>query len=1123
MFEGGLGGFGAPELCWIPWARCCRREQEAPMKTQFSSLQAARPVPRGERDLLCASQLWGVLQIHSWSWHVLPFVLIFVSFPLGLGERINADKLFEGEAEAAGVWRAPPHSSGCQERLLEQIRLALENFPGVRWQGGDGQQAGVGPWERHRFWLCVPQQRVLLAAASSRCPRLPTAPTRVLEQIPDPSPELREWPRCPAAPGLTPGLGGRCSAAGPAPGSAPLPLRLPVPLPLRVLLRFHSRSHSWFCSGSAPGPGAAATPGPAPVPLRVPLLVLLRFRSGSRCCCRSGRPGEAMGSGRRRLLLPALLLLPLLPAAWALAEAPLNAVYFATGDCGPLPNISHAEPLEDTKHRESFTVGSKVRYRCLTGFVKRPLMSETIQCLANSQWSHLPEFCGRSCPSPPRVHFAKVSQEHETQNFYPVAVTVKYICRPGYESSTDQLPTSTCLEDLTWSEVPELCQTISCPPPPTIPNGQHNGNGTEEFAYNSVVMYTCDPGLQLVGNETLLCTTENSIDGVWSRSPPECRGSATAATNQTEPLEERTPNNLHWLVGVILMCIVAAVIVGVIAALLINRWKDNKQRSDKACLPEHEVNGRDLPMHPKIMDDGKQPVLWHSYFCSPAEVADALRAEGAGEAVSDAEQLMDHESSHICPICEDWLRAHDDQHGTHHVAPTREQQDRGINADGCSILKLVRGKGKSCGPPNIMNGYFEYTTNLSLGATINITCNVGYRLIGKPSVQCILRGNEVFWDDIPHCAIIPCLPPPAIENGQLNSGNRDFTYGMAAIYSCNNGFDLIGNNTIHCTTDDNLNGIWSGPAPECKVVRCENPAVKNGKRLSGFGLEHKYKSTVTFECNSGYFLNGSSVVTCEADNTWKPPLPTCDPVCGPAPQFPFAELSSAVGDSSPAGTELSYRCKPGYTVAQGKSSVVTCLSDTTWSADPDFCIRQQCARPNIENGDVNADSFPFETVVTFTCHPGYELKVPSAKCVVSGNGVDWDPASPYCERRLQDVLCEEPPTIASGTHNGTKGTDFVQGSTIAYKCNHGFTLVGEPFLRCIARDQYQGAWNNPAPECRGGANMIIVGGAVHPKPSSAPGRLKVMLREGKQDFGLSYQATVAVMLHPKRVFIKPQP
>ncbi|XP_065710449.1 uncharacterized protein [Patagioenas fasciata] len=495
-----------------------------------------------------------------------------------------------------------------------------------------------------------------------------------------------------------------------------------------------------------------------------------------------------MGSGRRRSFLPALLLLlllPLLPAAW--------------GDCGPLPNISHAEPLEDTKHQESFTVGSKIRYRCLTGFVKRPLMSDTIQCLANSQWSNLPEFCDRSCPSPPRVHFAKVSQEHETQNFYPVAVTVKYVCRPGYEASTDQLPTSTCLEDLTWSEVPELCQRkscgipanpehgevvtndhllgaratvvcnrgytlkgasplisctlrqgevawsqvpacqpISCPPPPTIPDGQHNGNGTEEFAYNSVVIYTCDPGLQLVGNETLLCTTENSIDGVWSSSPPECRVRATAATNQTEPLEERTANNLYWLVGVIFMCI--AVIVGVIVVLLINRWKDNKKRSDNACLPEHEVNGRDLPMHLKIMDDGKQPVLWHSYFChttschvcpsceeqlhaalapravpghrgcaacerwlraqpgtprtycvpsieethSPAEPSSPAKAADAGEAVSDTEQLADRESGHhICPICEDWLRAHDDQHGTHHVAPTREQQDQGPGGPVC--------------------------------------------------------------------------------------------------------------------------------------------------------------------------------------------------------------------------------------------------------------------------------------------------------------------------------------------------------------------------------------------------------------------------------------------------------
>ncbi|NXJ74348.1 C4BPA protein, partial [Trogon melanurus] len=388
--------------------------------------------------------------------------------------------------------------------------------------------------------------------------------------------------------------------------------------------------------------------------------------------------------------------------------------------------------------------------------------------------------------------------------------------------------------------------------------------------------------------------------------------------------------------------------------------------------------------------------------------------------------------------------------------------DWSVNPDFCI--------GKSCGPPDIMNGNFDYTTNLLFGATINFTCNVGYRLIGEPSAQCVLNGNEVSWSKIPYCEIIPCLPPPVIENGQVTRRDRDFLFGMAVTYSCDRGFALIGDATIHCTMDDDLEGVWSGPAPECKVVSCKNPEVKNGRRLSGFGTEHTYKNTVTFECDPGHLLNGSSVVTCEADSNWKPPLPTCDPIyCGPAPRFPFAELTSAVADSSLAGTELRYRCKPGYAAARGKSSVVICLDNTTWSADPDFCVRQQCPPPAIENGDVIADNFLFESVVTFTCHPGYELKgSPSAKCVVSGDGVDWDTASPRCERQLpDDVLCEEPPAIDNGMHNGTKGTDFVQGSTVVYKCKDGFTLAGAAFLHCVAGDQARGVWSELAPECRG--------------------------------------------------------
>ncbi|KFW09498.1 Complement receptor type 1, partial [Eurypyga helias] len=384
---------------------------------------------------------------------------------------------------------------------------------------------------------------------------------------------------------------------------------------------------------------------------------------------------------------------------------------------------------------------------------------------------------------------------------------------------------------------------------------------------------------------------------------------------------------------------------------------------------------------------------------------------------------------------------------------------------------------KSCTPPDIMNGNFNYTTDLVLGTTIIYTCDMGYRLVGQESAQCVLHNNEVFWDNVPYCASIPCSPPPAIENGQSSDGNRDFTFGMAVTYTCNRGFSLIGDPTIHCTVNKDLEGVWSGPPPECKVVRCKNPEVKNGKKLSGFGTEYTYRHTVTFECYPGYLLNGSSTVTCEADNSWNPPVPTCEPVhCGPAPRFPFAEPERAVGESSLAGTKLNYRCKPGYTAASGKSSAVTCLNDASWSADPDFCIRQQCTPLTIKNGDVVADNFLFETVVTFTCHPGYELKESSsAKCVVSGNGVDWDTPLPYCEREHPNALCKEPPTVDNGMHNGTKGTDFVHGSVVVYKCKDGFTLTGVGVLRCIARDEYRGVWSKPPPECRGGANMIIVG------------------------------------------------
>uniref|UniRef100_A0A8C3KWD2 Sushi domain-containing protein n=1 Tax=Chrysolophus pictus TaxID=9089 RepID=A0A8C3KWD2_CHRPC len=385
--------------------------------------------------------------------------------------------------------------------------------------------------------------------------------------------------------------------------------------------------------------------------------------------------------------------------------------------------------------------------------------------------------------------------------------------------------------------------------------------------------------------------------------------------------------------------------------------------------------------------------------------------------------------------------------------------------------------GKSCELPEIPNGDFHVSTNLQFGATINFTCRTGYRLIGNPTAQCILNGNDVGWDHVPHCEVIPCQPPPAIENGQHSGVHTDYTFGVAVTYSCKNGFSLIGNATIHCTSDDNLSGVWSGPAPECKVVRCEKPEVENGKNLNSFATEYTYGEKVSFECAPGHALSGAQTVTCDADSAWKPPLPTCDPrYCGPPPSIPSAELTGAASSSSLAGTKLTYQCQPGFTTENGKTLEVTCLLDTTWSAGSALCTRQQCTAPTIQNGIVNEDSFLFGATVTFSCNAEYELKgSSSAKCVAVGNGVEWDVDLPSCERKRSDILCEQPPSIGNGVHNGTEVTAFPQGAIVVYSCNDGFILAGGSTIQCLVNAQDRGVWSTPTPECRDGASSIIVG------------------------------------------------
>uniref|UniRef100_A0A8C3V4H6 Sushi domain-containing protein n=1 Tax=Catharus ustulatus TaxID=91951 RepID=A0A8C3V4H6_CATUS len=196
-------------------------------------------------------------------------------------------------------------------------------------------------------------------------------------------------------------------------------------------------------------------------------------------------------------------------------------VIHAVWDCGPLPNISHAEPRGAIKEQQSFPVGSKVTFACVPGYTKLPLLSDTIQCLPNSRWSSLPEFCGRECfPSLTRRVFMETLKD-QRQNFYAVNTTVRYICRPSYDNTTDQPLTSTCLDNLTWTE-DDFCPSaeVTCPRAPSIANGRHSGHSSARVSRGATVSYSCKEGFELLGNASITCTDS----GLWSRPLPRCQG-----------------------------------------------------------------------------------------------------------------------------------------------------------------------------------------------------------------------------------------------------------------------------------------------------------------------------------------------------------------------------------------------------------------------------------------------------------------------------------------------------------------------------------------------------------------------------------------------------------------------
>ncbi|KAK3518959.1 hypothetical protein QTP70_016214 [Hemibagrus guttatus] len=607
-------------------------------------------------------------------------------------------------------------------------------------------------------------------------------------------------------------------------------------------------------------------------------------------------------------------------------------------------------------------------------------------------------------------------------------------CNPGY--SLVGLKTRNC-RDNGWDGRDPVCEVVKCEPPPSIQNGTFEPVD-DVYNYDQVVTYSCTGDYTLIGESTVVC----SVNGTFHPPPPQCLlvECETPDIKNAVRVEGKPPPY---------------------------RYKNFVRYQ---CNKGFTMNGTG---HIVCEENGWNPP-------PPECIAQCERPIVGENMIMTDDQLTFPNGSTVTFKCSTGYRPVDPSASTTITCVGTEWTTLGLN---CTK--------KTCGSlPDFPNGKYTYPDGILFGATAIAQCNPGYSLVGVKTRNC--RDNG--WDGRdPVCEVVKCEPPPSIQNGTFEPVDEVYNYDQVVTYSCTGDYTLIGESTVVCS----VNGTFHPPPPQCLLVECETPDIKNAVRVEGKPPPYRYKNFVRYQCNKGFTMNGTGHIVCE-ENGWNPPPPECIVIRIPNPPTtaPPSAISSTtnLGDLShvlgyqvilacndstftaqckrpfigenriltedsgqstyPEGFTLTYKCSTGYRPVQaGGLKSITCRGEQ-WSELQLQCQLKSCGSlGELANGKyLTPNGILFGATATAQCNDGFVVVgEKSRNCRDDG----WDGRDPVCEA----VKCEKPPDIQNGMFDPVIDVyDYDEGVT--YECNNEYTLVGESTISCSKNGTFP-----PPPQC----------------------------------------------------------
>lgn len=283
-----------------------------------------------------------------------------------------------------------------------------------------------------------------------------------------------------------------------------------------------------------------------------------------------------------------------------------------------------------------------------------------------------------------------------------------------------------------------------------------------------------------------------------------------------------------------------------------------------------------------------------------------------------------------------------------------------------------------------------------------------------------------------------------MEPDDILNGERNVSgmlYNSIVTYKCDIGYNMTGSSQRTCLSS----GSWSGTAPSCNPIVCDTPTkvISNGR---SFGNSSTYQSVVTYICDPGYNLNGASRRQCLISGQWDFEIPICEVVHCARPHLRNGIFSNFKTEYS---SIVTFQCRSGYVLFG--ASERTCLESGFWSGRSPVCVKVK-EKPNVEYASVLSNGYN----ITYSCLYGYRLVGdPTLQFQEDGQ---WHGNTPNCV----PIECNTTSLNIDNFMNGEIVVgNITVGSSAVFTCKTGFTLTGPSSRVCLS----DGSWSGSNPIC----------------------------------------------------------